>query len=229
MKKINCFFSLILLFSSFEVFAVFDLMNSPSLEIGAKVYKERCVLCHSNNGKDEGLLPVSLLFLEKPNLLNPKYSKDEHSLRNIIIWGGMENKMSIFSPPWGNVLTWSEVESLIIFIAHLRKDNVQAVRLLSNIVITNKVDIKSGQQIYDKRCAICHGMAGDGNGRIAKAMKAPKPRNLNHSKLSDAQLKQIISNGGLSVSRSSGMPSWKSELSSKELDSVIKYIKTFRD
>ena len=229
MKKIICFFPLLLLFSSLEAFAVFDLMSSPSLEEGARVYKDRCVLCHSQNGNDEGLIPVSLFFLDKPNLLEPKYSIDVHSLRHIIIWGGMENKMSMFSPPWGNDLTWSEVESLVIFIMHLREKNDHAVRLLNNIIVTKKLDIKAGQLIYNKRCAICHGITGDGNGRIAKAMKAPKPKNLIQSKLSDAELKQIISKGGLSVSRSSGMPPWKNELSSIELDSVIKYIKTFRE
>ena len=228
MKKILTAFPLLFLFLSIEVFAVFDLMSSPSIEEGAKVYKERCVLCHSNNGSDEGLIPVSLFFLDQPNLLEPKYSLDEHSLRNIIIWGGMENKMSILSPPWGNDLTWAEVESLVIFIMFLREKNDLAVRMLNNIVITKKVDIKAGQQIYNKRCAICHGISGDGNGRLAKSMKAPKPKSLIQSKLSDDELKQIISEGGISVSRSAGMPAWKTELSIIELDSVIKYIKTFR-
>jgi len=229
MKKVICFFPVLLLFISLEVFAVFDLMISFSLEEGARVYKERCVLCHSQNGGDEGLIPASLFYLEKPNLLEPKYSTDEYSLRNIIIWGGMKNKMSIFSPPWGNDLTWGEVESLIIFIMHMREKNNHAVKLLNNIIVTKKLDIKAGQLIYNKRCAICHGITGNGKGRIAEAMKAPKPINLIQSKLSDVDLKKIISKGGISVSRSSGMPPWKNELSSIELDSVIKYIKTFRE
>ncbi len=111
----------------------------------------------------------------------------------------------------------------------MREKNNHAVKLLNNIIVTKKLDIKAGQLIYNKRCSICHGTTGNGKGRIAEAMKAPKPTNLIQSKLSDVDLKQIISKGGISVSRSSGMPPWKNELSSIELDSVIKYIKTFRE
>jgi len=228
MKKIICCSAFLLLFTSIEVLAVFDFMSSISLKEGARVYKERCVLCHSQNGDNDGLISSSLFNLDKPNLLEPKYSTDKQSLRNIIIWGGMKNKMRIVSPPWGNDLTWGEIESLVIFIEYMREENNQAVKLQHNIIVTQKFDIKIGQQIYDKRCAICHGVLGDGKGRIADAMKAPKPINLIKSKLSDDDLKQIISYGGISVSRSSGMPPWRGELTSIELDSVIKFIKTFR-
>lgn len=228
MKKNFQLLSLLLLCFSLNAFAVFDLMINPSLEKGAVVYKDRCVLCHNQNGDGEGLLPVSMLFLQKPDLLNSKNSDDVHSLRYIIIWGGMENKMNIFSPPWGNELTWGEIESLIIFVKYLRKHNDKAVKLLNNIFVTKVKDIKAGQLIYKNRCAICHGEAGDGEGRIAKVIKAPMPSDLTQSVLSDTELKQIIANGGSALSRSSGMPSWKTELSSAELESVIEYIKTFR-
>ena len=229
MKLFIHFISLIFLCFSLNAFAVFDFMSSPSLEEGGKVYKDRCVLCHGQSGNGEGLLPVSLLYLDKPDLLNSKYSANEHSLRYIIIWGGMENKMNIFSPPWGKTLTWSEIESLIIFIKYLREENDKAVKLLNNIIITNVRDIKAGKTIYQNRCAICHGKSGDGNGRIAQAIKAPTPYNLTQSSLPDIQLKQIISKGGKAVSRSSGMPPWESELSTAEIESVIEYIKTFRE
>lgn len=213
---------------SLKVFAVFDLMSSPSLEKGVQIYKARCVLCHSQNGKGEGLISASFFNLQKPNLLDSKYSEDENSLRYIIIWGGMQNKMSAFSPPWGNELTWGEIESLIIFIKYLREQNNPAVKLLKNIVVTNKPDIKAGQLIFNNRCAICHSKTGDGSGRIAKIIKAPPPFNLTQSVLSDAALKEIITRGGAAVSRSSGMPPWENELSQAELDSVIEYIKSFR-
>jgi len=77
MKNSFYLFPLLLLFTSLKVYAVFDFMTSLSLEKGAKVYKERCVLCHSPNGDDEGLVSASLFFLEKPNLLEPKYSAAE--------------------------------------------------------------------------------------------------------------------------------------------------------
>lgn len=228
MKISLSLFSVCLLCFSLKAFAVFDFMSSPSLETGAQVYKDRCILCHSQNGKDEGLLPVSLMNLKKPNLLDNKYSDDENSLRYIIIWGGVENKMSVFSPPWGNELTWGEIESLILFIKYLREQNKQAVELLKNLVATNETDINTGQSIYRKRCSICHGTAGDGKGRLAKIIKTPPPFNLSKSILSDAGLKKIITQGGAALSRSSGMPAWGSQLSPAELDSVIEYIKSLK-
>ncbi len=219
---------LLMMMISFDAIAVFDLMTSPSLDQGARVYKERCVLCHSQNGDGNGLLPSSMLFLKKPNLLDSKYSNDEHSLRFIIVWGGMENKMNTFSPPWGNTLTWAEIESVIHFIQYLREHNEMAVKLLDNIVLTNSIDIKVGKIIFNHRCAICHNESGHGDGRIARALQGPKPSDLTNSQLKDKDLKQIIRKGGKGVSRSSGMPPWESELSEAELESVIHYIKTFR-
>ena len=213
---------------SLEAAAVFDLMTSPSLEQGARVYKDRCVLCHDQSGDGNGLLPSSMLYLDKPNLLNSKYSNDKHSLRYIIVWGGMENKMRTFSPPWGNTLTWSEVESVILFIQYLREHNDLAVKLLNNVVLTSTTDIESGKIIFNRRCAICHNESGHGNGRIAKALLGPVPSDLTKSQLKDKDLKQIIRHGGKSVSRSVGMPPWESELSEAELESVVHYIKTFR-
>lgn len=213
---------------SLKVSAVFDLMSSPSLEKGARVYKARCILCHSQNGKGEGLIAPSSLNLKKSNLLDKKYSEDENALRYIIIWGGPQDKMSAFSPPWGNELTWGEIESLILFIKYLREQNDQAVALLKNTAVTNKTDIKTGRLIFNNRCAICHSKTGDGSGRIANIIKKPPPFNLTQSVLSDAELKKIITKGGSAVSRSPDMPAWGSELSPAELDSVIEYIKRFR-
>ena len=228
MKHILITISCLMLLLSLEAAAVFDLMSSPSLEQGAVVYKDRCVLCHGQKGDGDALLPSTLLYLDKPDLLHSRYSDNVNSLRYIIIWGGMENKMNIFSPPWGNTLTWAEVESVILFIQYLREHNTLAVKLLNNIVLTKSTDINTGKILFNHRCAICHHESGHGNGRIANALKGPKPSDLSKSHLTDTALKQIISKGGKSVSRSAGMPPWESELSAKELESIVLYIKTFR-
>jgi mono/diheme cytochrome c family protein len=228
MKKMPYLLIFLLFFLTADAVAVFDLMSSPSLQRGAQVYKERCVLCHNQNGDGEGLLPASMLFLEKPNLLDSKYSDDEHSLRYIIVWGGMENKMSTFSPPWGDTLTWAEIESVILFINYLREHNKEAVRLLSNFVLTSKPDIKAGETIFQRRCSICHGESGRGDGRIAKSLKGHVVFNLTKSRLIDRDLKKIISQGGKGVARSEGMPAWGDVLTDGEIDSLVLFLKTLR-
>lgn len=72
----------------------------------------------------------------------------------------------------------------------------------------------SGQQLFETKCARCHGNDG-AKGRFGA-------KNLQLSVLSDAMLFQIISDG------KSFMPSWKKKLNEVQIKTVIGYIKTLR-
>lgn len=59
-------------------------------------------------------------------------------------------------------------------------------------------------------------------------LKNPPPFNLTLSRMPDAYLKKIIHGGGQGVGRSPRMPPWGTDLSGKEIESVILYIKKLR-
>ncbi len=92
---------------------------------------------------------------------------------------------------------------------------------------TAKADKANGKKLYEKTakpmaCQMCHGMKGDGAGKLGKALK-PAPRNFScgktMKKVSAGQMFWIIKNG----SKGTGMAPMK--LKDKQIWDVIKYIR----
>lgn len=71
-----------------------------------------------------------------------------------------------------------------------------------------------GKSIFEAHCTKCHGADGT-KGRYGA-------KNLQNSKLSDEQYRQIVENGKRI------MPSWKKKLSTEQIEEVIHYIKTLK-
>ena len=86
-------------------------------------------------------------------------------------------------------------------------------------------------KMFTERCASCHGATGQGDGPAAASLE-PKPRNYTdkawQAKVTDEDIKKIISSGGLAVGKSPLMPP-QSDLKDKpaELDALVKYIRAF--
>ncbi|MFO0610718.1 MAG: c-type cytochrome [Polyangiales bacterium] len=64
-------------------------------------------------------------------------------------------------------------------------------------------------QIFNGRCAVCHGATGVGDGPGAAAL-TPRPRNFHdpawQAATTDAQIETIIRQGGAAVGKSAAMP-----------------------
>ena len=106
-------------------------MPNPTAQQGARIFQQRCELCHGSKGMGEGALALTLKNYPNTNLLQPKYQTDTESLRQQIIFGGSRGQMHQFSPPWGDELTWTEIESVTLFINQLRESPEVAFKLLS--------------------------------------------------------------------------------------------------
>lgn len=72
-------------------------------------------------------------------------------------------------------------------------------------------------------------MEGLGDGPNATKDMPVTPRDFTNatemSKLSDADLKKVISDGGPAISKSALMPPWSKTLGSKEIDELVKYLR----
>lgn len=90
-----------------------------------------------------------------------------------------------------------------------------------------------GKAVYDKWCAQCHGVNGDGNGPAAGYM-LPRPRDFTQalyqirttpsgSLPTDADIRRIIDEG----MPGTAMPGWANRLTSAERDALVAYVKTF--
>ena len=80
-----------------------------------------------------------------------------------------------------------------------------------------------GAQVFAKRCALCHGADGHGDGIASKGLN-PKPRNFHDvaymSTRTDAQLLEIIHKG------KGVMPKWGGQLSEAEITAVLKHVRS---
>lgn len=200
----------------------------PSIKIGAEVFKERCVLCHGSAAMGEGILPLKLKDYPSTNLIDGIKELNRVQIKRAIVYGGTQGELSEYMPPMGNDLSWTETESVVDFVVLLKNNKKAGLKLLKEVVAKVDASRALGQQLFESRCALCHGKYGEGDGRMAKVLKAPPPANLTRSRLPDDYLKKIIIEGGEGVGRSPKMPPWGMQFEDNEINSIIMYVKSIR-
>ena len=88
-----------------------------------------------------------------------------------------------------------------------------------------------GRDVYQRYCQVCHGETGGGDGFNAFNLD-PHPRDFSdpdfQKKRSDADLVDAVRRGGAGVGLTSLMPPWGRTLSSRQIDSVVLYLRTLR-
>ncbi len=200
----------------------------PSVEHGAVTFNERCSLCHGNLGMGDGILPRLIKDYPNTNLRADNKPADAGSIREAIIYGYEKGLLDNRMPPYGDELTWLEIESLVLFLRLYFHDVDRAIGLLTTTKKPETPRHEKGRAIYMGRCILCHGENGDGKGKMAKIINSPPPFNFEYSRLPDEMLLDIITRGGDAVGRSPKMPRFGDELSESDIRSLILYIKGFR-
>ncbi len=92
-----------------------------------------------------------------------------------------------------------------------------AIPLLS----AGKGDAAAGKEVYTKRCATCHGAAGEGKEAIAKMLKV-EMRHLGSKEVqtrTDADLRKVIAEGNGKMKPVTG-------LNEKELADLLAYLRS---
>ena len=200
----------------------------PCLAYGASIFQQRCALCHGSDGYGEGLLPLSIKNYPDTNLVQAKLSTSHEELLKMIEFGGVLPGVSDEMPPWGDALTSTQIDSLVLYIEYLRDFPQKANALSRRVSAVFKPSWRDGRVIYRSRCALCHGAYGQGDGKMARIITSPPPFDLTESRRSDRYLKEIISKGGDAMQRSPRMPPFGEDLSEREIESVILHIKKLR-
>ena len=87
----------------------------------------------------------------------------------------------------------------------------------------------AGRDVHVANCAKCHGTGGKGDGPAGKLLKT-KPADWTDkskmSQLSDADLFNVIKNGGGAVGKSKLMPAWGGKLSDEQINDVVAFIRS---
>lgn len=91
----------------------------------------------------------------------------------------------------------------------------------------------AGQQVFEYRCAGCHGEDGRGNGRAAAALTTVRPADFTTDSLVAAgdfdALFARVRDGGVESVHGSSMPPWGVVLSDGEIWDLVTYLATFQD
>jgi mono/diheme cytochrome c family protein len=79
----------------------------------------------------------------------------------------------------------------------------------------------AGEAVYKSHCVVCHGVDGLGKTTLGTQLKASDLHGKDVQKLTDAQLKEVITNG------KNNMPPFSDQLTGAEINDLIKYVRTF--
>jgi len=89
-------------------------------------------------------------------------------------------------------------------------------------------DVHRGAELYQLNCVACHGASGQGDGFMARSLD-PKPGVAKGTALlvtlTDANLRDLLNEGGSSMQLSKTMPAFGKELSELELWDLISYLR----
>ena len=80
---------------------------------------------------------------------------------------------------------------------------------------------QNGKILFNMYCTNCHGTQGKGDGPIGQSLIPPAADLTSTGKKSDKQLLKVIRKGRPGTA----MPSWKGDLSNKEIHDVLLYIR----
>lgn len=124
-----------------------------------------------------------------------------------------------------STLVLSLISSVMIAVAHEETGWIapEEAKKIKNPIKSIQASIQKGKEIYEKKCALCHGARGDGKGP-ASAGLSPRPTNFKDShgeKMSDGEHFWKITTG------KGGMPSFEKDLTEEERWHVINYVNTF--
>ena len=88
---------------------------------------------------------------------------------------------------------------------------------------------QDADQVFKFYCAQCHGLEGKGDGPNVSKDFPVSPRNFTNAaemnKLTNADLKNVILDGGPAASKSPMMPPWSKTLTDAQVDALVLHIR----
>ena len=115
----------------------------------------------------------------------------------------------------------------------MKKTTAIFAALLGAVVLLagNPASAADVEKVYNFYCAQCHGTAGKGKGPNVTKDFPVSPRDftnaLKMNKLTDADMKNVILDGGPAASKSPMMPPWNKTLKGDEVDALVGYLRKF--
>ncbi|OGA54497.1 MAG: hypothetical protein A3G24_01520 [Betaproteobacteria bacterium RIFCSPLOWO2_12_FULL_62_13] len=107
--------------------------------------------------------------------------------------------------------------------------NLAALLIAVGLPVSAPARAADGEQLFKFYCAQCHGLQGKGDGPNVTKDFPVDPRNFTKAdemnKLSDADIRNVILDGGPVADKSPMMPPWGKTLSKAEVDALVKHLR----
>ena len=225
-------------------------VSASDLAAGREIYITHCVFCHGDALDGDGMFADGL----RPR---PADFTDTGTIAQLpesyVFWrvakGGPGlppegTPWNSAMPAWEDVLTVEEVWQVIAYLYEGAGPNVfPAERASLNVELAaagaldpaaGSVQAPSGaEQIYEERCAACHGVDGDGQGPAAERLSV-KPRDFTRDEYEikstagdEFPSREDLINTLATGMPGSSMPGWRGILSEREMGAVADYLQTF--
>jgi mono/diheme cytochrome c family protein len=107
--------------------------------------------------------------------------------------------------------------------------SIAGAALLAGLIVVGPAMADDTEQVFKFYCAQCHGLGGKGDGPNVSKDFPVSPRKFTSAeemnKLTDADLKNVIMDGGPAASKSPMMPPWGKTLTEAQVDGLIKHLR----
>jgi cytochrome c oxidase cbb3-type subunit III len=104
-----------------------------------------------------------------------------------------------------------------------------ALSLFAALSAARGAALADAAETFKFYCAQCHGVSGKGDGPNVTKNFPVSPRDFTNAKemnkLSNADLKNVIMDGGPSASKSPMMPPWGKTLKESDVDALVKHLR----
>jgi DMSO reductase family type II enzyme heme b subunit len=217
-----------------------------AITAGSEVYYQNCFYCHGDllNGQgpySRGLYPLPADFQDLGTIAQ---LEESYVFWRITTGGaGLPDSGTPWNsamPAWHEVLSEQEVWEVIMFLYDTvgqvpRIWDAEASRIATAMKneIASRRDQMTGEEIYQFRCAMCHGEEGAADTSVAELLY-PKPRDFTYGlfkyKTSPGELPprdEDIFNAIKYGLEGTTMPGWSALLSDPQITSLIPIIKSF--
>jgi mono/diheme cytochrome c family protein len=171
---------------------------------GAELFKQDCAGCHGLTGRGDGFV-AQVLLRQPKDLAATRFSVH---LLSEVLWNG---KRGTAMPSWRG-LSLADLEALAAYVVTLhppaRPDK------------TSPEVLERGNQVFQKNCAPCHGVLGDGKGPAA-ANLIPEPANFKLKQPDFEYILKVLSEG----IPGTGMPAWKEQIPESDRQALARFVR----
>ncbi len=147
-------------------------INLPSnLELGEKIFLEKCAVCHGPNGRGNG--PAAPSMIPRPRdftkgIFKYKSTKPGSPPTDVDLFNTISNGLNASGMPyWKDLLSEMEIQAVVRFIKSLSPVFTQSKPSPIKIPPFKQGDIKRGKKLYQTEgCANCHGPYAKGGMKL---------------------------------------------------------------